>query len=106
LREVLDILDEESNIDFILVNERIGFRLLFSSIDEINEMNDVLIDFRQRSPKPLIVVSSHGLSDGQQILVEKRLSDAQIPVYSSFERAAGAIAKVLEYSVKSSRKNI
>ncbi|MGD9031230.1 MAG: CoA-binding protein [Desulfobacteraceae bacterium] len=95
LGEVLDILDDESHVDFIMVNERIDFLRLFISLSEIHAMNDVLIDFSRRSKKPLLVVSTPASADVERVSAERRLSEAQIAVYPSFHRAAGAIAKVL-----------
>ena len=97
LGEVLDILDDESHVDFIMVNERIDFLRLFISLSEIHAMNDVLIDFSMRSRKPLVVVSTPASAHGDRVSAEKRLSEAQISVYPSFESAAKAVTKVLTY---------
>jgi len=97
LGEVLDILDDESQVDFIMVNERIDFLRLFISLSEIHTMNDVLIDFSRRSRKPLVVVSTPASAHGDRISAERRLSEAQISVYPSFERAAKAMTKALKY---------
>jgi acyl-CoA synthetase (NDP forming) len=97
LGEALKIIDDDSNVDFIMVNERVDFLLLFNSISEINSLNDVLIDFRRKSKKPLIVVSTPASADVERTSVEKRLLEAQIPVFPSFDRAAKAISKVVTY---------
>lgn len=97
LKKVLQIIDDDSNVDFIMLNERIEFLLLFASMDEINVLNDVLIDFSSKSRKPLIVVSNPAWAVGQRMSVERRLSESRIPVYPSFERAARAMANLLKY---------
>lgn len=97
LEEVLRIIDEDSNIDLIMVNERIDFLLAICSLSEINAMNDVLIDFRMKNKKPLVVVSTPASADVERISAERKLLEAQIPVYSSFDRAAKAIANVFKY---------
>jgi len=97
LEEVLGILDEDSNIDLIMVNERIDFLLAICSPSEINAMNDVLIHFRAKSKKPLVVVSTPASADAERISAERKLLEAQIPVYSSFDRAAKAVTNVFKY---------
>ena len=97
LGKALKIIDDDSNADFIMVNERIDFLLLFNSLNEINTLNDVLIDFNATGHKPLIVISTQASADVERIAAEKRLSEAHIPVYPSFQRAAKAIANVIKY---------
>jgi acyl-CoA synthetase (NDP forming) len=97
LEEVLGILDEDSNIDLIMLNERIDFLLAICSLNEINAMNDVLIHFRTKSKKPLVVVSTPASADVERITAEKKLLKAQIPVYPSFDRAAKAVTNVFKY---------
>jgi len=98
LGDVLEIMDDDPNVDLIILNERIDFMLRFMHLDEIHAMNDVLIDFkRKKSSKPLMVVSTQASADAERILVESQLSEAQIPVYASFGRAARALTNVLKY---------
>ncbi|MDY7037490.1 MAG: CoA-binding protein [Thermodesulfobacteriota bacterium] len=97
LRDSLEIISGDSGVDFILVNERIDFLLLFSSMNEINSLNDILIDFKGKSEKPIIVVSTPVSADRERTALERRLLEAQIPVYPSFERAAKAITNVIKY---------
>jgi len=97
LKEVLSILDDDPSLDLIMVTERMDFLLLFYSLDEINTMNDVLTDFRAKGKKPLIVVSTPASSDLERIAAEKKLLEDRIPVYSSFDRAAKAVANLIKY---------
>jgi len=97
LEEVLGIIDDDSNIDFIMVNERIDFLLAICSLIEIHAMNNVLINFRARNKKPIMVVSTQASADVDRISAERNLLEAQIPVYSSFDQAAKAVTHVIKY---------
>ena len=101
LADVLKILEDDPNVDFIMVNERIDFFLFFSSMTEINELNDTLIAFKKGSRKPLVVVSSPIAADAERLSIEKKLLQADIPVYPSFERAAKAVSNVYQYRMGS-----
>ncbi|GAG93322.1 unnamed protein product, partial [marine sediment metagenome] len=92
LRKVLELLAGLADIDLIMLNERPTFLLALVSKAELQAINDVLVDFQHSDEKPLVVISPPGgMHEKERVKVERRLSQAGIPVYPSFERAAKAI---------------
>ena len=98
LRKVLELLAGLPDIDLIMLNERPTFLLELTSKAELQAINDVLVDFQHSKKKPLVVMSPPGGEhEAERVEVEKMLTEAGIPVYPSFERAARAIANVIGY---------
>ncbi|MDH5695913.1 MAG: CoA-binding protein [Dehalococcoidia bacterium] len=98
LGKVLGLLASLPDIDLIMLNERPTFLLALISEAELHAINDVLVGFRDTNKKPLVVISPPGgIYEKQRGEVEGRLSQAGIPVYPSFERAAKAIVNVIRY---------
>ena len=98
LRKVLELLADFPDIDLIMLNERPTFLLALATEVELQAINDVLVDFHHRHRKPLVVVSPPGgVYEAERVAVETRLTEAGIPVYASFERAAKAITNIIGY---------
>jgi len=98
LRKVLELLADLPDIDLIMLNERPTFLLALATEAELQAINDVLVDFHCRRKKPLVVVSPPGgVYEAERVAVETRLTEAGIPVYPSFERAARAVANIIVY---------
>lgn len=98
LRKVLELIAGLPNIDLIMLNERAGFLLALISEAELQAINDVLVDFQHSKKKPLVVVSPPGgAREEERVRMEKRLLEAGIPVYPSFDRTAKAMVNVIRY---------
>ncbi len=98
LRKVLGVLAGLSDYDLIMLNERPTFLLALVSEAELQAINDVLVDFQHSNKKPLVVVSPPGgVHEKERVEVERRLTQAGIPIYPSFERAAKALANIIWY---------
>ncbi|MDY6917443.1 MAG: acetate--CoA ligase family protein [Chloroflexota bacterium] len=100
LERTMEIVLGDPGVDAVIVNEHIDNLLMQLPKDTLDAMNDVFI--RARARKPLVVVSSPTLGSagavGMDILsLEKKLADAQVPVYPSLDRAARAIANMNWY---------
>jgi acyl-CoA synthetase (NDP forming) len=98
LEKVLEVLADLPDIDLILLNERPTFLLEIASKAELKAINNVLVGFQHSNKKPLVVISPPGgRHEAERVEVERRLTQASIPVYPSFDRAAKAIANVIHY---------
>jgi acyl-CoA synthetase (NDP forming) len=98
LRKVLEVLADLPDIDLIMLNERPTFLLALVDEAELHTINNVLVDFHSKHEKPLVVMSPPGgMYEAERVKVEKRLAEAGIPVYPSFDRAAEAITNVIKY---------
>jgi len=98
LQKVLEILAELPDINLIMLNQRPTFLLALVSKAELQAINDVLVDYQRSNKKPLVVISPPGgIYEKERVEVERRLSQAGIPVYPSFERAARALANIIRY---------
>ena len=110
LGRVLGLLADLPDIDLILLNERPTFLLALISEEELQAINDVLVGFQHGDKKPLVVISPPGgVYEKERVEVEGRLTQAGIPVYPSFERAAKAITNIIRYwgfRVETSRVSI
>jgi acyl-CoA synthetase (NDP forming) len=81
-----------------MLNQRPTFLLALVSKAELQAINDVLVDYQRSNKKPLVVISPPGgIYEKERVEVERRLSQAGIPVYPSFERAARALANIIRY---------
>ena len=98
LGRVLNILAGLTDIDLIMLNQRPTFLLALMPEAELRTINDVVVEFHKSKKKPLVVISPPGgVYEKERVEVEGRLTQASIPVYPSFERAAKAITKIIGY---------
>ena len=87
---------EDPGIDVVIVHTPIS--LLTWSLDKegFDAVIDILIALKSQH-KPLIVVASPLPAKAEWAAMERRLAQAQIPVYLTFDQAAKAIANVTRY---------
>jgi len=97
LERTMEIVVSDPRINIVIVNEHIDFLLRFLSKERLDGVNDILIRFRRSQGKPIVVVSRPGLAGAERIAVERKLSDAQVTIYPSLDRAAKAIANMNWY---------
>jgi acyl-CoA synthetase (NDP forming) len=94
---ILRTVTADPDIDFIIAEISVTILSNALSQDGVESVYNTLIDFSNNQTKPLIVVSSPGITEPQRLALLEILSEAHIPVYPSFERAAKAIANVIRY---------
>lgn len=98
IREALEVVINDASVDMIIVQEDVG--ILYKYLPEfiIREINSMIIELRARYSKPIVMVLSPGLAEGERTRVEQEFSKVSIPVFPSIERAAKAIANLKSYS--------
>ena len=95
LEKTMEIAVADPRINLVIVNENLDQLVMSLPKERLEAMNDIFIRFRQI--KPLVVVSLPGLAGAGPMAVERKLSDAQVTVYPSLDRAAKAIANMNWY---------
>lgn len=96
LEKTMEIVVADPGIDLVIVNENMDELVAWVSKETLNAMNDIFIRFR--GIKPLVIVAPpSGLPSADRVALEKKLSDAQVTVYPSLDRAAKAIANMNWY---------
>jgi acyl-CoA synthetase (NDP forming) len=95
LEKTMEIVVADPRINLVIVNEHLDQLIMSLPKERLEAMNDVFIRFRRI--KPLVIVSLPGLAGAERTAVERKLSDAQVTVYPSLDRAAKAIANMNWY---------
>ena len=95
LEKTMEIVVGDPRIDLVIVNEHIDQLTLWVPQETLQAMNDIFIRFR--GIKPLVIVSPPGLASAERMALERKLSDAQVTIYPSLDRAAKAIANMNWY---------
>ncbi len=97
LGRVLSIMEADPGTDVIMLILRVELVILNISEEDVFQPNRLLIEFARSGRKPLVVVSPVPPSTGEQLALERQLSEAQIAVYPTLQRAARAISNVTRY---------
>jgi acyl-CoA synthetase (NDP forming) len=84
----------DRRVDMVVVYENADALVSLMTREVADLINNTIVSARQKGGKPIIVVSPPGSLDLERLDMERRLSEAGIPVYPSMERAARAIASV------------
>jgi len=95
-KRMIELVITDPNIDLVILNDRLA-ALSESSRNWVNAISEILINFRKTQSKPIVIVSAPELAGAESREVEKTLSDAQIPVFPSLDRAAKALANIIRY---------
>lgn len=98
IARALDVAAADPNIDAIIIEAVMDNLLRDLPEMMVYAMIDVLIDFKRKQAKPVVVALPPSLSEADRKKTEKRLNAAEVPVYPSLERAARAIAHLHRYS--------
>jgi acyl-CoA synthetase (NDP forming) len=93
----MELVLADPNIDLAMIHLPLNYLVTSLSQEEFHTLLDILIHFRNTQDKPLIVIAPPFLVEAQWEAMVARFSQPRIPVYPSFERAAKAIAKVMQY---------
>lgn len=87
----------DRRVDIAVVYENADTLVSLMTKEVADLINGMIVKARQKSSRPVVVVSPPGSLDLERLDIERGLSEAGIPVYPSMERAARAIANVRRY---------
>jgi len=94
LIKAIELAASDPNIDMIIIQKHIDMLLDLLNRDVVNNMNEAFINLGNSIKKPIIFVSPPGIMETERIALDRRLSEAGLPVYPSLERAAKAVANM------------
>src|SRR5438477_397468 len=99
LAKLCDILDADANVDAIAMEMASGFLARRWAADpaSLDQLLDVLVAHRDRSSKPFVAMLQSGHVEEIAIQARKRVQERGLPVFASFERAARALRRSVEY---------
>jgi acyl-CoA synthetase (NDP forming) len=98
IHRAVEIASADQYIDLVIIQERIDLLLRLASGELVETMTSMFLDLKRKQIKPLVVVLERGLAEAEWVAAVGKLSNAQIPVFSSLERAAKAVANLCRYS--------
>ncbi|HEY8490262.1 MAG TPA: CoA-binding protein [Dehalococcoidia bacterium] len=99
LRRILEILDEDPHVDAIVMEVSGGFmaRRWVTQPEALEGTLGTLTAFRDRSAKPFFAVFYAGHMEEAALTIRPRFQEAGIPLFPTYERAALAIRRALDY---------
>lgn len=86
------------SIGIKLVERGAAKSINYSSSEQLEAINDILVELMVKQSKPLVIVLPPGLYETERLHIERKLSQASIPVFPTVERAAEAIVNLSRYS--------
>lgn len=99
LRRLFAILNADPNVDAIAMEMASGFLARRWQADpaSLDRMLDLLVDHQQQSAKPFVAVLHAGHVEEMALEARKRMQDRGIAVFATFERAARALKRTIDY---------
>ena len=99
LVRMLDILNEDEHIDAVALEMGSGFiaRRWQANPKVLEEALDALAAYQERSPKPFLTIMHPGHVEGIVAELRERVTARGIASFASFERAARALRRFLDY---------
>ncbi len=97
LEKTIEIVLADPIIELVIIQVPVDFLAGFASAEIFQGTIDILVSFRKAQNKPIVLLSPPGSAVAQRQEFERRLSDARIPTYPTFERAARAIVNLSWY---------
>ncbi len=99
LDRLLEILDADERVDAIAMELASGFMARRWQADpaSLDSLLDLLAAHRERSAKPFLTILHPGHVEEVTALARSRVTERGLPVFHSFERAARALAKAIDY---------
>ena len=98
IQQTIETILADSAIDLLLFEEDMGVLMKFLSPEAIEAINSAVIDFRKKQKKPIIAVLPHGLFEAQRLEMKIKLTQANIPVFPTLDRAATALKNLVQYT--------
>jgi acyl-CoA synthetase (NDP forming) len=97
LERIVNLILADDSIDILIIQEHLG-KLMGSLLGgQVSAINDVFISSSKAQKKPLVMVTPAWAPTTAALELEKKLRDAGLPVFRSFETAARSIAQVVNY---------
>ena len=99
LQQLLDILDADEHVDAIAMELASGFmiRRLQAEPAALDSLLDLLSKHRERSAKPFVTILHPGHLEEVTAKARARVIESGLPVYHSFQRAASALQRAIDY---------
>ncbi|MDZ4279124.1 MAG: hypothetical protein U1B78_08295, partial [Dehalococcoidia bacterium] len=99
LDRLLAILDEDEHVDAIAMELASGFMARRWQADpaSLDTLLDQLVAHQERSAKPFVTILQPGHLEEVTARARARVVARGLPVFHSFERAAGALSRALDY---------
>ncbi len=99
LERLLAIIDEDPNIGMVAMDLPVGFmgRRWKDNPEMLDQMLDSLVAFRDRSSKPIVAVLHPAHLEEIAIDARRKAQERGLPAFASFDRAAVAMAKAIDY---------
>ena len=99
LERLLRIVDADPNIDAVAMEMSVMFGVRRWERDDrsFEQLLDTITAFRDRSPKPFLVIMHPAHMEAEAVRIRGRLQERGLPVVPSFERAALALRRVVDY---------
>lgn len=97
LSRMLDVMDGDPNIDTVVLELFPAFRPFSKDPEASDPLLDAISDFKKRAVKPFIVIVTPANSGSLAFIARDRLMQRGIPSFSSFDRAAQTLKRLVEY---------
>lgn len=99
IQRLLALLGEDENVDALVFEVGTSFlaRRLQESPGLLDSLAEVLVGFKERSPKPLVTVVHPSHLEEVAILIRNGLTARGLPVFATFQQAARALRRVIDY---------
>ena len=98
LFQAIDLIASDIAVDLILIQEDVDILLPVYSWQGLEEINQFFIKLASKYNKPVIIVLPPGSAEKERFEIEQKLLTASLPVFTSVERVAKAISKLIQYS--------
>lgn len=94
--KMLNILERDERVDAICMETSAGLQGRRGP-QFLSDLLEALANFRERSTKPFLIVVTAGTQEAEAISLRQMLAERKIPAYPTFERAARALRRIVEY---------
>jgi len=95
VKQALDLVAGEPQIDVVLVYENCGLLLDVYPREVTRAVNEVFLDFSRKSAKPLVLVLPPGPAEARRREIEGTFKQVGVPIFPNVERAAKAIRNII-----------
>jgi acyl-CoA synthetase (NDP forming) len=95
VKQALDLVGSEAQIDVIMFYENSGLLLDVYPREVTNAVNQAFLDFSRVRQKPLVLVLPPGPAEARRREIEEKFKQAGVPVFPNVERAAKAISNLI-----------
>jgi len=99
LERLFQILDADANVDAIAMELASGFmaRRWQADPSSLDSLLDLLVAHQERSAKPFVAILHPGHVEEITARARARVTERGLPVFPSFERAALALRRAIDY---------